>query len=124
MTIEQARSAADGLRNNLIDRDVKKRMLSELDGRIYYEIMNAYGKEGEFEGYSPTTPNDRELLVPYPYDSLYIAYLEQELERLSGELQRYNNASVLFNERYGAFSAWWMRTHTSDTPKLKFPTRR
>ena len=124
MTIIQAITAADGLRNNAVNGEIKRAMLSELDGRIFYEIIQPYGDAGEFVGYTDQTPSDTELLVPHPYDSLYKAYLEQEIARISGEMARYNNVRIVFNERLEAFRRWYVRTHTPHTPRITFPTRR
>ncbi len=123
MTINEALNAADALRNNAVGREIKITFLSELDGRICYDIMQPCGYKGNFIGYDSKTPGDTELLVPYPYDALYVSYLEQEIARASNELPRYNNARVLFNEKLSAFRQWYVRTHKTETPNIKFPIR-
>lgn len=123
MTIYDAIAHADELRNNKIDEPIKVGMLSELDGRIDREIIRPYGETGAFIGYN-ADDLDRELLAPYPYDSLYVTYLEAEICRLNGEMQKYNAARSIFAEKYEAFRAWYVRTHTYNTPNVKFPTRR
>lgn len=122
MTINEAISAADGLRNNQIDESVKRALLSELDGRIFFEVINPYAKE--FNGYNENTDSGTELIVPYPYDGLYVTYLEMEIARINGEMPRYNNAAVIFNEKYSAFKRWYNRTHPKKSAGIVFPTRR
>ena len=124
MTIREAIDAADGLRNNVIAENVKRAWLSELDGRIYFEILKPYGKPEVFNGYRDGTPDDTELLVPYPYDSLYISYLEKEIARQNAEMPRYNNASIVWNEKLEAFRRWFVRTHDSEPVRISFPVRR
>ena len=122
MTINEAISAADGLRNNQIDESVKRALLSELDGRIFFEVINPYAKE--FNGYNENTDSGTELIVPYPYDGLYVTYLEMEIARINGEMPRYNNAAVIFNEKYSGFKRWYNRTHRKKSAGIVFPTRR
>lgn len=123
MNIMEAIAAADKLCNNMLEESMKKAWLSELDGRIYYEIMQPYGQRGDFTGYQ-TKSSDTELLVPYPYDSLYVAYLQMEIARYNFEIPRYENARIVFNERLDAFRRWWNRTHKTKSVNIRFPIRR
>lgn len=123
MTIYDAISRADALRNNKVEEAVKVAMLSVLDGRIDREILRPYGEAGAFVGYDENNL-DKELLAPYPYDTLYVTYLEAEICRLNGEIPKYNVARNIFAEKYEAFKAWYVRNHTYNTPNIKFPTRR
>ncbi|MBQ8836446.1 MAG: hypothetical protein IJ002_03155 [Clostridia bacterium] len=123
MTIMEAISAADGLRNNHIDEQIKKAWLSELDGRIFYELIRPYGKQDEFTGYGADTASDTALIVPYPYDSLYVTYLEMQIARQNNEMPRYNNAAVVFNEQYSAFRRWYSRNNVKPSVGISFPTR-
>lgn len=122
MTINEAISMADGLRNNQVAKEIKRAMLSELDGRIYREVIEPYGSD--FTGYNAETDSGTILIVPYPYDGLYATYLEMEIARINGEMPRYNNAAVLFNEKYSAFKRWYNRTHPKPSAGIVFPTRR
>ena len=124
MTIDSAFASAREQRQGNFDDRVLRDMLSELDGRIYYEIIEPYGIEGEFSGYTDTTPGDTELLAPFPYDSLYTAYLVMGIDQRNHELAKYNNSSIRFNTLYNDFKKWWARTHSVATPSITFRTRR
>lgn len=124
MTIAEALSRADDLRKNTLSENIKVAMLSELDGRIYFDILHPEVREAEFVGYDESTPSDTKLLVPYPYDALYVAYLDQEICKVTNEVAKYNNARIVFNEKYEAFARWYTRTHSISTPNIKFPKRR
>lgn len=124
MKIMEAIAAADKLSNNMIDETIKKQWLSDLDGRIYYEIMHPMGASGDFSGYAADASIDTELIVPYPYDALYITYLQKEIARHNSEIPKYENARILFNEQMEAFRRWWIRTHDTKTPTIRFPVRR
>lgn len=121
MTIFEAISKADEFRNNRIEAAVKIAMLSELDGRIYAEVIEG---TNAFEGYNESTPMDTELIVPYPYDALYISYLESEICRISGEMSKYAIARSIFAEKYESFKAWYIRSHEYNKPNIKIPVRR
>ena len=123
MTIFEAISKADEIRNNRIDERMKIDMLSELDGRICAELADPYGKAGNFSGYDENTPSDTKLIADFPYDGLYVAYLEAEICRLNGEIQKYNAARNIFLEKYEAYKSWYVRTHTNNAPVVKFPIR-
>jgi hypothetical protein len=122
MTINEAIAAVDGLRNNQIPEGVKRAMLSELDGRIYREVIAP--NSIDFTGYNTETEGETVLLVPYPYDGLYVNYLEMEIARINAEMPRYNNAAIVFNEKYAAYKRWYNRTHTKPSAGIVFPTRR
>lgn len=122
MTINEAIAAADELRTNHITADIKRAMLSELDGRIYREVVNPVGDD--FSGYSKDTDGETKLLVEYPYDGIYVTYLEMEIARINGEMPRYNNAAIRFNEKYEAFKRWYNRTYPRRSAGIVFPTRR
>lgn len=125
MTIREAIAEANSLSNNLIDEGLKIKWLSKLDGRIYYEIIAPNEKEGAFIGYSNETPSDTNLLVPYPWDSLYVSHLEMEIAKVNADNVRYANARIMFNELYDAYSKWYVRTHKDSTsPNITFPIRR
>ncbi|MBQ8140617.1 MAG: hypothetical protein IJ038_02860 [Clostridia bacterium] len=123
MTIDKAIIEADELRGNMLGKRVKRNLLSELDGRIYYELFEPQSSEG-FSGYGDETPGDTELLVPYPYDRLYVLYLDGEICRLSGDTVKYNNSRILFNEMYDAFTRWYHRNRKKEFPNIRFPMRR
>lgn len=124
MTIGEAIAAADQISTNLIAQNTKKQWLSELDGRIYNEIIDPYGKNKEFKGYTSSSASTTKLLVPYPYDSIYVIYLEQEIALRNAEIARYNNARTVFNERLEAYRRWYIRMNRQDTPNISFPVRR
>ena len=138
MTINEAIAAVDGLRNNQIPEDVKRAMLLELEGRIYCEVINPVPRKPHhhhhdehcchdhehIHGFHNKNRDSEQLVVPYPYDGLYVNYLEMEIARINAEMPRYNNAAIVFNEKYAAYKRWYNRTHTRPSAGIVFPTRR
>lgn len=122
MTIIEAINKVDTLKPNVLSQDEKVRLLSLLDGRIKLEIIDTHeGGEGiGFVPYGENTPRDTELLVPFPWDDLYIKHLVCEIDRQSGDTDRYNNSALDYNEAYGAFAAWYNRTHKPCSPRVRY----
>lgn len=118
MTLEQALDQFDQQQPNPYTRAEKLRWLSRLDGRVTTQILCARRPLPEpFAGYDETTPGDTVLRIPTPYDELYGLYLALQVDRLSGELTRYNNDAQLFNSGYASFQNYWHRTMDPPEPQ-------
>lgn len=109
MTLSQAIARLDALKPNTFTDAEKLRWLSALDGRIHAELI---GEGGEpFRSYTERTPPETELAVPFPYDALYLHYLEMRVDYANEDYTKYNNSSAMFNESYAAFERYYNRTH-------------
>lgn len=113
MTLIEAITKIDKLKRNTYDKEEKLAWLSELDGTIKQQIIDTHegGSTVSFTGYDSSTADDTQLLVPTPYDSLYLHWLESHIDYYNGEYSRYNNAMALFNAGYSAFAERYHRTH-------------
>lgn len=121
MYISEAIDQADKLKPNAYMQEEKVRWLSDIDGRIFEEIISKHkgSSEGQalFTGYDGTTDiHNTKLLVPYPYTELYIHYLKMQMDLNNEETVKYNNDKALFNVEYLAFMDYWNRTHMPDSP--------
>lgn len=114
MTIQGAINHINAVKPNAYSQDEKIRWLSTLDGVIKAEIIDRHeGAEGvEFQAYDETTPLSQALLVPHPYDDVYIKWLEAQIDYANGEYGKYNNAITMYNAAYLAFSKHYHGTHT------------
>lgn len=114
MTINEAIARVDVLRENLMPPDQKILWLENVDRAVYEEIIK--GREGEdavtFPRYSEND-GERELLVPPPYDMLYVYRLEAEICYRSEEIDRQANALTRYNELMDAFAKQYAREHRS-----------
>jgi hypothetical protein len=113
MTILEAITRADLIRPNELDPAVKLRWLSTLDGQIHAELLAAHeGGPESFRGYDGETElRTTELLVPHPYDELYLRYLLMRIDLEHGELDRYNNDAAAFNRLWQSYAGTYNRTH-------------
>lgn len=122
MTIIEAINAADKRKPNTLTESEKVRLLSVLDGKIKLEIIDTHeGGEGiSFVPYTDDTPRDTVLLVPSPWDDLYIKHLEAEIDYHAGDIERYNNGVTVYEAAYNAFAAWYNRTHMPRSVNFKY----
>lgn len=113
MTISEAINRTDAVKPNAYDETRKILWLSELDGMIKSDIIDTHegGKDVPFIGYDIDTDVTTELLVPAPYDILYLRYLEMKIDYSNGEYRKYNNSTLMFNAAYEAFEKYYNRKH-------------
>jgi hypothetical protein len=103
----------DMLKPNSYSNPEKIKWLSILDGIIKTEIIDTHeGGEGvEFDGYDETVELTKELLVPAPYDDIYIHWLQTHIDYTNGEYGKYNNSMAMYNTSYVAYENHYNRTH-------------
>ena len=122
MTIQEAINVVDKLKPNSYDFLVKVKWLSKPDGQIYREVFATHeGNSAEgFRGYDDADP-EQKLLVPYPYDAdIYTYFLQAQIDRENGEINKYNQSITLYNNAYAGFQAWYNRTHMPVTAGKRF----
>lgn len=113
MTISEAINRTDDVKPNAYTETRKILWLSELDGMIKSDIIGTHhdGENVVFTGYDIDTDISTELLVPAPYDVLYLRYLEMKIDYTNGEYGKYNNSMTMFNMAYSAFENYYNREH-------------
>lgn len=113
MTLMDAIYRIDTIKPNGYSQEEKIKWLSALDGTIKAEIIDTHeGGEGVvFGGYNENTVLTTEMLVPHPYDELYIRWLETQIDYANGEYGKYNNSITMYNKAYSAFENYYNRTH-------------
>jgi hypothetical protein len=102
----------DSVKPNSYGQREKIRWLSNLDGLIKREIIDKY--EGSDKIAMPEYNDNMlmtKLLVPAPYDDVYIKWLESQIDYANGEYGKYNNAAMSFNEAYQRFARAYNREH-------------
>ena len=122
MTIIEALNKIDSLKPNNYSQADKIKWLSNIDGIIKAEIIDTHeGGQGiVFNGYEDTTSVETEMLVPYPYDDIYIKWLESQIDYNNAEYQKYNNSTTAYNNAYSAFERYYNRQHMPKQIKMKF----
>jgi len=113
MRIIDAISRVDGLYFNTFSNDDKVAWLSKLDGLVYKQIIATHegAEDRGFTGYDPLKDLQTPLLVPAPYDEMYIPWLQAQMELALRETDGYNASILTFNAEFGAFENEYNRTH-------------
>jgi hypothetical protein len=113
MTILEAIARVDAVKPNVYQQSEKIKWLSELDGIIKAEIIDTHegGENVAFSGYTAETDLNTKLLVPAPYDEVYVRYLEMQIDYANNEYGKYNNSMVMYNSVYTAFEKHYNRDH-------------
>ena len=117
LTVNEAIMQTDALlKNNPIPHEIKLSWLTALDHYLYTDVILTHegGDEVTFTPYEDGI--DSELLVPSPYDSLYVEYLKMKVFYETHEYTRYNNSMSVFNKM---LSAWRGAYHSSHLPKAE-----
>ena len=113
MTIGEVISKVDALKPNTYTPEDKIDWLSTLDARVKSQILDAHEHNEPifFYGYDSLTDQDMELLVPAPYDEMYLRWLEAMIDYHNSEDEHYNQAITLFNNAYEGYKKHYTRTH-------------
>lgn len=122
MTIIEAINRIDAVNPNNYTQPEKVAWLSTLDGVIKKEIIDTHeGYEAvTFSGYNDETPLDTELIVPAPYDEVYLFWLQSKIDYWNGDMGKYNNSIMMYNQAYENFEKAYNREHKPISKKLKF----
>ena len=105
MKIGEAISYTRSLSGNAVDDNTLCRWLSELDGRLMLDFY----KGSEWMSYALPQDEDHELLVPFPWDELYVHYLEAMVYYSNGEFERYRNSYEMYNKKELDYRQWYAR---------------
>lgn len=113
MRINEAIHRLDSLKFNTYTQEDKIDWLSRLDNMVKQQIIDTHeGSESvSFSGYTADTPLDTVLLVPAPYDEIYLRWMEAQIDYHNGEYDKYNNAIIMFNTDFAAYQSHYNSTH-------------
>lgn len=121
MKVSEAISKFDNLMHNTYTSGNKVEWLSALDGDVKRLIIDTHegGEDVTFNGYTEGKDEDTVLLIPAPFEQVYLYWLEAHIHYYNGEYTKYNNALDRYEERYQAFANEYTRTHR---PKVTRPS--
>lgn len=122
MTINEAITQTDNLKTNTYTTADKVGWLSRVDTMIKKNIIDTHeGSEGvHFTPYTEATDLETVLLVPAPFDELYIRYLEAQIDYSNGEYAKYNNSILMFTAAYDAYAEYYNRYNISRSAGKRF----
>ena len=127
MTTGEAIRRVDELKPNAYTDQMKISWLSELDGKIFEEVILTHidehipppgifyphdAPEMEVEVFSEYSTLEDELIVPFPYaGDVYTFYLMSQIDLHNAETAKYNQSITLYNAAYQTYFDWYNRTH-------------
>lgn len=122
MTIIEAINGIDALKHNTYTQNNKVEWLSRLDSMVKKFIIDTHeGAEAvTFTGYDDSTDTSTELLVPAPFDEVYLRWMEAQIDYYNGEYDKYNNAIDMFNTAYNGYMNYYNRNHKPKGKSFKF----
>ena len=112
MKIQEAISQADALRPTDVDRRQKIKWLETVDAYVFREIIST--RQDATVEEAPVydeADGGRELLVPPPYDELYLYLLEAKIYYATREMKKYAGAMALYNQTVSEYTAWYFKNH-------------
>lgn len=120
MKIIDAINRIDSLKHNTYSQSDKVAWLSRLDSMVKKHIIDTHEGETDFVGYDDGTDLQTELLVPAPYDEVYLQWMVAQIDYYNGEYDRYNNAIEMFHTAYDSYKNYYNRTHMPKGKKFKY----
>ena len=122
MKIIEAINRIDALKHNTYSQPDKVNWLSRVDHMVKRHIIDTHegAEECTFTGYDENTDLQTELLVPAPYDDLYLRWMEAMIDYHNGEYGKYNNSMELFNTSYNAYQNEYNRTHMPKGKSIRY----
>ncbi|MBE5801076.1 MAG: hypothetical protein E7319_02200 [Clostridiales bacterium] len=94
--------------------DTLMRWLSELDGRVWEDVMSNYLPKDQKPAlpYSATDALTQ-LLIPFPHDDVYIKWLTAQIDYHNADFDRYNNSMLMWQDAYQGFVDSFTRSHVA-----------
>lgn len=122
MKIVEAIDRIDGLKHNTYTQGEKIGWLSRLDSMVKRLIIDTHegGEDVVFTGYDANTDVFTELLVPEPFDEMYLRWLEARIDYANGEYDKYNNSILMYQAAYDSYANYYNRNHMPNGKKIKF----
>ncbi len=119
MTISDAMANAQALTGQVVDQATLVRWLSELDG----QLALTFYRTPEWAPYDPVDDLTKTLLVPYPWDGLYVNHLAAMTYFANGEYDRYEPERVMSENTQKEYRAFMQRTQARPCrPGFPLPT--
>jgi len=125
MQIDEIIAKVDSLEPNQYDQEAKISWLSQLDGKIFAEIILTHDRiptrllghsfrdpDSGMIVYKPYESGNEQLIAGPPYgEDMYCYYLEAMIALNNMEAAKYNQKMLMYNNAYQEYANWYNRTH-------------
>lgn len=99
---------------NTVPEEEKKRWVAEV------EALVEWGLRPSQEPLPETLPDDCQLKIPFPWDELYLHYLEMRLYYFQGEIARCNQARAMYEAVYNGYRDYCNRCSLPQNRCIQF----
>lgn len=107
MTIIEAITRADEIARNAYSQKIKVQWVSEVEALCHREmVFTRAGSTDDWKPFPEDVDLNTKLVMPEPYDSAYVYYLESKIHYANEEFDLYNAAAAKFGEMYGGWKSW------------------
>ena len=89
------------------------RCINDVEEGIYSNIISAFEGDTEFRVHTAVS---EEVQVPDMYAQLYKHYILAQIDLANGDIARYSNNMILYNNLLTSYWDWYIRNHM---PKQK-----
>lgn len=103
-TVASVIRTVDDIKPNAFSDETKVKWLNEVEGLVQTEVF-LFAPEAMIE-YTWEKDQDTQLLIAFPHDKLYRAYLVAMIDFANGEYDKYANTMQMFNSFMDEFTAW------------------
>lgn len=107
MTPNKVIEIVDRLRPNTYDEEDKLRWINELDGQVQRLVF----QEEKIKQYAYPDDMDTELLIPAPFDNVYVHYITAQIDYNNTEYDNYNNSVLMYETQFNEYKKDYIRKH-------------
>lgn len=107
MTVNDAIAKVKDRKPNAYSDESLVDWLNECEAMVQREIMLTV--PDEIIQYDYPDDLDKELILPRPYDALYVSYIKMMIEYTQEEYNAYNNTNVMYQTQYQAAQGYFNR---------------
>lgn len=122
MKIIDALGALDSLKHNTYSQPEKIAWLNRVDSQVKMLIVDTHeGSENcTFSGYDENTPLSTQLLIPAPFDEIYLYFMAAQIDLNNGETALYNESITLYNTAWAGFERWYNRNYMPKGTRIQY----
>ena len=104
MTVKEIIDYTDKLKPNSFDFETKLAWLNQVEGMLKSEINKMPVNDIEM-----LTDEEDTLCAPHPYAQIYSFYIISMMDFFSGDLEKYRNSSVAYNDAMRTYAKFVAR---------------
>lgn len=102
------------IRPNVFSDERKLEWIGTLEGQIMADVLEWPQEKIAENEFAYSDDMERELLVKWPHDSIYVQLLIARIDEANGEYDKYENSMRIFNAVFESFVHWFLVNRDKD----------